>query len=146
MTSSGDGAVLRDGAGAFEGASKLRQVPTARNVIYLYMSGGMTHLDTFNPQPGTEEAGPVKPISTSADGIQISEYLPLTAKQMHHVAVVNSLTSTQGAHAQGNYFMHTSYTIRSTIKHPSMGAWLTKYQGRSNPSLPASVARRSIRR
>lgn len=125
--------------GAFEGASKLRQVPTARNVIYLYMSGGMSHLDTFNPQPGTDEAGPVKPIPTSADGIQISEYLPLTAKQMHHVAVVNSLMSTQGAHAQGNYFMHTSYTIRSTIKHPSMGAWLTKYQGRSNPSLPASV-------
>jgi Protein of unknown function (DUF1501) len=130
---------LNKANGAFEGASKLRQVPTARNVIYLYMSGGMTHLDTFNPQPGADEAGPVKPISTSADGIQISEYLPLTAKQMHHVAVVNSLSSTQGAHAQGNYFMHTSYTIRSTIKHPSMGAWLTKYQGRSNPSLPASV-------
>ena len=124
---------------AFEGSSKLRQVPTARNVIYLYMSGGMSHLDTFNPQEGVEEAGPVKPIATSADGVRISEYLPLTAKQMHHVAVVNSLTSTQGAHAQGNYFMHTSYTIRSTIRHPSMGAWLTKYQGRSNPSLPASV-------
>lgn len=130
---------LNKANGAFEGASKLRQVPTARNVIYLYMSGGMSHLDTFNPQPGTDEAGPVKSIATSADGVQISEYLPLTAKQMHHVAVVNSLMSTQGAHAQGNYFMHTSYTIRSTIKHPSMGAWLTKYQGRSNPSLPASV-------
>lgn len=130
---------LNKASGAFEGASKLRQVPTARNVIYLYMSGGMTHLDTFNPQPGTEEAGPVKAIPTTADGIQLSEYLPLTAKQMHHVAVINSLMSTQGAHAQANYFMHTSYTVRSTIKHPSMGAWLTKYQGRSNPSLPASV-------
>ena len=125
---------------AFEGSSKLRQLPTAKNVIYLYMSGGMSHLDTFNPQqPGSEEAGPVKPISTSADGIQISEYLPLTAKQMHHVAVINSLSSTQGAHSQGNYFMHTSYTVRSTIKHPSMGSWLEKYQGRNNPSLPASV-------
>jgi len=124
---------------AFEGASKLKQVPTARNVIYLYMSGGMSHLDTFNPQEGTEEAGPVKPIKTSADGVRISEYLPLTAQHMHHVAVINSLTSTQGAHAQGNYFMHTSYTQRSTIRHPSMGAWLTKYQGRSNPTLPASV-------
>lgn len=131
--------LLNKARAAFEGASPLRQVPTARNVIYLYMSGGMSHLDTFNPQPGTDEAGPVRPIPTTADGIQISEYLPLTAKQMHHVAVVNSLMSTQGAHAQGNYFMHTSYTIRSTIKHPSMGAWLTKYQGRSNPSLPASV-------
>ena len=124
---------------AFEGASKLKQVPTARNLIYLYMNGGMSHLDTFNAQPGTEEAGPVKHIKTSADGVQISEYLPLTAKHMHHVAVVNSLASTQGAHAQGNYYMHTSYTLRSTIKHPCMGAWMSKFQGRSNPSLPSGV-------
>lgn len=124
---------------AFEGSSKAKQVPTARNVIYLYMSGGMSHLDTFNAQPDTEEAGPVKHIKTSADGVLLSEYLPLTAKQMHHIAIVNSLASTQGAHAQGNYFMHTSYTPRSTIRHPSMGAWLAKYQGRNNPSLPASV-------
>ena len=124
---------------AFDGASKLKQVPTARNLIYLYMSGGMSHLDTFNVQPGTDEAGPVKPIKTSADGVQISEYLPLTAQHMHHVAVVNSLASTQGAHAQGNYYMHTSYTLRSTIKHPCMGAWMSKFQGRNNPSLPSSV-------
>jgi hypothetical protein len=124
---------------AFEGSSKLKQVPTARNVIYLYMSGGMSHLDTFNCQPGTEEAGPVQHIKTSADGVLLSEYLPNTAKQMHNVAIINSMASTQGAHAQGNYFMHTSYTLRSTIKHPTMGAWLAKYQGRSNPTLPGSV-------
>ena len=69
----------------------------------------------------------------------LSEYLPLTSKHMHHVAIINSMASTQGAHAQGNYFMHTSYTLRSTIKHPSMGAWMTKFQGRNNPSLPSSV-------
>ncbi len=124
---------------AFEGSSKLKQVPTARNVIYLYMSGGMSHLDTFNAQPGTEEAGPVEHIKTSADGVLLSGYLPRLAEQMHHVAIINSLNSTQGAHAQGNYFMHTSYTLRSTIKHPSMGAWLATHQGRSNPTLPSSV-------
>jgi hypothetical protein len=124
---------------AFEGASALKQVPTARNVIYLYMNGGMSHLDTFNAQPGAEEAGPVQHIKTSADGVLLSEYLPKTALQMHHATIVNSLNSTQGAHAQGNYFMHTSYTLRSTIKHPTMGAWLSKFQGRSNPTLPSSV-------
>ncbi len=124
---------------AFEGASKARQVPTARNVIYLYMTGGMSHLDTLNPQPQTEEAGPVDPIRTSADGVLLSSYLPRTATRMHHAAIVNSLSSTQGAHAQGNYYMHTSYTLRSTIKHPTLGAWLCKFQGRSNPTLPGSV-------
>jgi hypothetical protein len=129
----------RAATAAFEGASKARQLPTARNVIYLYMSGGMSHLDTFNAQPGTEEAGPVEHLRTSADGVLLSGYLPRTARQMHHATVVNSLSSTQGAHAQGNYFMHTSYTLRSTIKHPTMGAWLSKFQGRSHPTLPSSV-------
>lgn len=126
---------------AFEGASKLRQqAATAKNVIYLYMSGGQSHLDTWDPkETGVETAGPTKPIKTSADGVRISEYLPLTAQQMHHVAVLNSITSTQGAHEQGNYFMHTSYTLRGTIRHPGMGAWLNVFQGGGNTTLPNYV-------
>ena len=53
--------------------------PTARNIIYLYMSGGMTHLDTFDPKPGTEEAGGVKAIPTTVDGTQVSLRLLLLA-------------------------------------------------------------------
>lgn len=111
---------------------------TAKNVIYLYMDGGMSHLDTWDPKQG-EVAGPTKTIKTSADGIQIAEYLPLTAKLMHHGAIVRSITSTQGAHEQGNYFMHTSYELRGSIAHPSMGAWLSSFRGPGNPGLPASV-------
>jgi len=124
---------------AFDGSSKAKQVASARNVIYLYMSGGMSHLDTFGVVPGADTMGPTKAIATSADGVQISEYLPLTAKWMHEGVIFNSLASTQGAHAQGNYFMHTSYTQRGATRHPSMGAWLTKFQGKSNPALPGSV-------
>ena len=57
----------------------LKKKPTARNVIYLYMSGGMTHLDTLDPKPEHENGGPVKAIPTAADGVMISEYLPLLA-------------------------------------------------------------------
>jgi hypothetical protein len=49
------------------------------------------------------------------------------------------MNSTQGAHEQGQYYQRTSYTMRSSIKHPSMGAWLEKFQGRGNPTLPGSV-------
>lgn len=124
---------------AFENSSKLKQVATAKNVIYLYMSGGQTHLDTWDPKEGVETAGPTKPIKTSADGVRISEYLPLTAQQMHHACVINSLTSTQGAHEQGNYMMHTSYDLRGTIRHPAMGAWLNVFQGGGNGTLPNFV-------
>jgi Protein of unknown function (DUF1501) len=112
--------------------------PTARNVIYLYMSGGMTHLDTFDPKTG-ETAGPVKTISTNVDGIQLSEYLPALAKKMDKATLVRSLSTTQGAHEQGNYYMHTSYKMRGTITHPGLGAWIQRHEGRTNRTLPGSV-------
>lgn len=115
--------------------------PTARNIIYLYMAGGMTHVDTFDPKPeaGEKIAGPVKAINTAADGVQVSEYFPMLAKQMNKVAIVRGLSTTQGAHEQGNYFMHSSYTMRGTIQHPGIGAWLLRMEGKTNRTLPGSV-------
>jgi len=113
--------------------------PTAKNIIYLYMAGGMSHLDTFDLKPGTAVQGPVTPLKTSAPGVQISEYFPLLAKQMHQVAVINSMTSNQGAHEQGNYIMHTSYALRGTVRHPCMGSWMLRFSGRTNPTIPGNV-------
>ena len=112
----------------------------AKAVIFLNMSGGMSHLDTFDLKPRKPEVqGPVKGISTSAD-FQISEYLPELAKQMHHCAVINSMNTTQGAHEQGQYILHRSYAQRGTIVHPTMGAWVLKLGGRRNKSVPGYVA------
>jgi len=121
-------------------ASPLKQVATARNVIYLYMKGGMSHLDTFDPKPDNAEVmGTTKTINTSVAGIRLSENIPLLARQADKLAILRGMNSNQGAHEQGDYFQHTSYTQRSSIKHPSMGAWLEKFQGRGNPTLPGSV-------
>lgn len=111
----------------------------AKHIIYLYMAGGMTHLDTFDTKPGHENQGQTKTINTNVDGLKISEYLPSLAKHGEKLTIVNSLTSTAGAHDQGNYLMHTSYDQRATIRHPGIGAWALKYKGRMNPNLPGSV-------
>jgi hypothetical protein len=111
----------------------------AKNIIYLYMSGGMTHLDTFDPKPGAETQGPVQAINTSVNGVQISEYLPQLARQIDKAVLVRSLSSTQGAHERGRYLMRTSYTQRGTIRHPAMGAWMLRLSGRRNKSLPGNV-------
>ncbi|NNE90169.1 MAG: DUF1501 domain-containing protein [Verrucomicrobiales bacterium] len=124
---------------AGKGASELRQIATAKRVIYLYMNGGMSHLDTFDPKPGHEVMGPTGTINTNVDGMRFSEYLPRISKQADKLAVINSMTSTQGAHKQGNYMMHTSYELRSSIRHPAMGAWLLKFQGKRNQTLPGNV-------
>lgn len=123
-----------------ENTSPLKQVPTARNVIYLYMTGGMSHLDTWDPKPDNGDVmGLTKTLDTKVDGMRLSENIPLLARQADKLAVIRGMNSTQGAHEQGNYFMHTSYTLRSSIRHPSMGAWLQKFQDRGNPTLPGSV-------
>ena len=123
----------------FADPDPLRRKPTAKNVIYLYMAGGMSHLDTFDTKPGSEYQGPVKSINSAADGVQGSQYLPKMAKQMKHVAVINSMFSDQGAHEQGNYYMHTSYRKRATITHPTLGSWLMNVSGKRNGTLPGNV-------
>lgn len=117
----------------------VNQNAKTKSVIYLYMSGGMSHLDTFDTKPGAETQGPVESIKTSADGVQISEYFPNMASQMDKVAIVNSMNSTQGAHAQGRYYMHTSYFQRGTVRHPDLGAWSAYHLEKINKGLPANV-------
>lgn len=114
--------------------------PKAKSVIYLYMSGGMSHLDTFDPKKKKEVMGPTEAIPTKATDIMVGKWLPKTAGVMDKVCVVNSMTSRQGAHEQGTYIMHTSYDMRGTVKHPSLGAWVMKLGGRHNPEIPGYVA------
>jgi len=123
---------------AGENASTLKQIASAKRVIYLYMSGGMTHLDTFDLKPKHENQGATKGVHTSAD-FQIASSLPRLAKQGHHLAVVNSMYSITGAHQQARYLAHTSYEMRGTIQHPALGAWLLTFNDRLNTTLPGNV-------
>lgn len=122
---------------AAEGAAKGAK---AKHVIYLFMSGGMSHLDTFDPKPKKKEVmGPTETI-TGAAGVEISGFLPKTAKVTDKMCIINSVNSTQGAHEQGSYIMHTSYSPRGTVKHPALGSWVLKLGGRLHKDLPGFVA------
>jgi len=126
----GDTGIVKRGAG----------IGTARSVIYLYMGGGMSHVDTLDPKEGNiPVAGNVKSIKTTADNVLLSEFMPNLAKQMHHVCLFRGMSSSQGAHQQGRYFLHTSYAKRGTIMHPEIGSWILKLGGKLNPTLPGNV-------
>ncbi len=113
----------------------------AKHVIYLYMDGGMSHIDTFDPKPRNKAVmGRTEAIGTNVDGIQLGHYLPHTAKVMDKLCVINSMNSTQGAHEQGSYVMHTSYNLLGTIQHPSLGAWVQRLAGPLHAELPGFVA------
>lgn len=128
------------GAQDLLGIKSTNQIPTAKSVIFLYMAGGMTHIDTFDPKPDNKDVmGETTAIDTTADGIQLGNWLPKTAQQMHRASLIRTLQSNQGAHAQANYLLHTSYQRRGTIVHPTMGAWISKEKERLNRTLPSNV-------
>jgi hypothetical protein len=111
----------------------------AKRLIYLFMNGGMTHLDTFDLKPGHENQGETKGINTSVPGKQISQFLPTLAEQFDKIAAIRSMYTQTAAHEQGEYVMRTSYEQIATTRHPSMGPWIQKFNGRQNKALPDTV-------
>jgi hypothetical protein len=113
-----------------------------RSVILLWMGGGPSTIDLWDLKPGASTGGPFKPISTSADGIQICEHLPLLAQQMHHFSIVRSMSTREADHMRGRYYMHTGYVPNPSIEHPSYGSVVSHELINSIPELeiPAFVS------
>lgn len=111
----------------------------AKRVIYLFMSGGMSHIDTFDLKPGHENQGATKGMATSVPGCQISEHLPVLASQFDKLAVIRSMNTQTGDHEAGEYLMRTSYESIATERHPSLGPWMQRLLGRKSKSLPDTV-------
>src|SRR5215218_4048210 len=70
----------------------------SKQVIFLWMDGGMSQLESWDPKPNTEFGGPFRSIPTSVPGVHFSELLPMSAKQMHRLCVVRSLCTQDNAH------------------------------------------------
>jgi len=132
--------------------------PKAKNVIFCYMSGGVSHVDTFDPKPKLQEfAGKPMPVKVERtqfnnngnvfpspfefkrhgqSGIPVSSIFPRTAKMVDEMAVIRSMTSKVNEHAQGNYAIHTGFPF---MGHPSAGAWISYGLGNLNQNLPSFV-------
>src|SRR5437016_4700773 len=108
----------------------------AKNVIVLWMNGGPSHLDTFDPKPGTSTGGKFKAIATKAKGVSICEHLPHVAEQAHHLAIVRGMTTKEGNHDRARYLMHTGYSPNPTVQHPALGAWVSEEIGDKASDLP----------
>jgi hypothetical protein len=109
----------------------------AKNVIFLQMIGGMTHIDTLDPKEGPTQ-GPKPAIKTKAD-FQLGGTMENLAQYADKITVIRSMTSKTGVHESGQYLIRTGYEQRGTIKHPAMGAWAEHFLGASHKTLPSSV-------
>jgi hypothetical protein len=111
----------------------------AKKVVRIFVNGGMSHVDSFDPKPETSEVmGDTKPIRTNT-GEQIGEHFPELAKRMDKMALVRSMVSPEGDHERGRYLIQTSYKMIGTIRHPFFGAWMQKLNGKMNDELPPCV-------
>jgi len=95
----------------------------AKSLIILWMQGGPSQLETFDPHSGTKYSHEsTKSIATAAKDIEIADGLPLVAEQMKHVSLIRSLVSKEGDHERATYNVKTGFRPDPTLVHPSLGA------------------------
>ncbi|MBX9678243.1 MAG: DUF1501 domain-containing protein [Gemmataceae bacterium] len=115
-----------------------------KSVIVMWMGGGPATIDIWDLKPGRPTGGDFRPIQTDAPGVMISEHMKETAKVMKNLAIIRSLTTTEGDHMRGNQLMHTSYTPNPAIAFPSIGSIVSheapKLAGYREISLPNYVS------
>ena len=112
---------------------------SCERVIFLYMRGGMSQTDTFDPKVKSSIGGKSKPVKTESPDLLLSDQLPKLARQAKDLSVIRSMTTQTGAHSQARYVMHTGYRQRSGMSHPQLGSWAQMFLGKSHPVLPSSV-------
>ncbi len=104
----------------------------AKSVIQIWMWGGPSHLDTFDPKPaaGSDYCGPLnKPIRTNVDGIIIGELLPLLAKQADKYSIIRSMTHGNNGHETAAYMVQTGRNPGGRLVFPSVGAVVSLFKG-----------------
>lgn len=110
-----------------------------KNLIFLWLQGGPSQLETFDPHPGKKIGGSIKGVETSLQGVQISDLLPQTAEVMHLATLVRSLTSKEGDHERATYTMKTGWRPDPTLIHPSIGSVLC-HQTEENIEIPRHIS------
>jgi len=141
VITSGLGLVIGSFLARAAGADETGAAPkgTAKNVILLWMNGGPSHIDTWDPKTG-KTAGSHKAIATSVPGIKICEHMPELARMANKLAIVRGMTSKEGNHQRAQYLLRTGYAPNPTVAHPTLAAWVSKRMGEPTSGLPSSVS------
>ncbi|MDA0193524.1 MAG: DUF1501 domain-containing protein [Bacteroidetes bacterium] len=144
----------------FDGGKLPHFVPKAKNVIFLYMDGGISQVDSFDPKPRLDKEHGQNPYDKfkvdatqfnsigkilkspwqfkqhGESGMWMSELFPHIATCVDDIAIIRSMVSDFPEHTNANYFLHTGFGVQG---RPSMGAWVTYGLGSENENLPGYV-------
>ena len=94
----------------------------AKSCILIFLEGGPSQIDTFDPKPGAATAGSFEAIDTKLSGVKFAQHVPRLAELADKLAIVRSLTSAEGDHDRAQSLMHTGYRPNPRLKYPALGS------------------------
>jgi uncharacterized protein (DUF1501 family) len=110
-----------------------------KQVLFVWLDGGISQLESWDPKPNTTFGGPFRAIPTSVPGIHISELLPETAKLMHHLAIVRSVCTQDNSHSAGVDRIQRGDPKNRGVVYPYLGSAMAKLLGPGDSGLPPYV-------
>ncbi len=128
------------GFGSFIQPLAARELDSAqKRVLVIFLLGGSSQLETWDPKPGTNTGGPFQTIATSVPGVHICELLPFTATQMHRMALVRGINTANDDHGGGDYIMNTGRRREPAMTYPHLGSVCAKLLGAADNPLPGYI-------
>ncbi len=138
----GAGAAGLTGLGLFDRltlhAEELRRAK--KSCILLWMAGGPSQFESFDPKPGADTQGPTRSIPTAVSGIAVAEHWKRMAGVTKDLAIIRSMTSKEGNHGRATYLLHTGYAPSGGIVHPGIGSLVASELGPEEFDLPHFVS------
>jgi uncharacterized protein (DUF1501 family) len=134
------GAVGLTGLGALVGPAAARAVERqGKRVLLIWLAGGVSQLETWDPKPGTDTGGPFQTIPTSVPGTHICELLPHTALRLHKIALVRGVNTAEDDHGKGYVIMHTGRRPEPAMTYPHLGSVAAKLLAPGDSPLPGYI-------
>ncbi len=116
-----------------------------KSCILLWMSGGPSQTDTFDPKPGHANSGPFKPIQTTVPGMLLGPHLPKLARQAKDLAIIRSMSSKEGDHGRATYYLRTGYLPMGPVRYPTLGSLVANEFDDESAELPGFVSISPVR-
>lgn len=111
-----------------------------KSVILLWLGGGASQFETWDPKPGRPTGGPFRSISTDIPSVQISELMPRMAQRLKTTALIRSLNTRNADHGGGTRLMETGRAVEQAVDYPDLGALVARELGRADSQVPDYVS------
>jgi len=121
-------------------AAERRGAERAKSLVTIFLGGAISQLESWDPHPGTPIGGETKSLPTTIPGLEISDFYPRVAEQIHHLSVIRSLVSKEGDHERGAAAVKTGYRPEATLVYPALGAIVAHERPNKQLQIPQYIS------